>query len=175
MRARARLASSRRRSSPLAVTNLVCLAGLVPSMMARARASWALRVAASRRARLVEYCQTARHALGCSAGTQTGSARSLMLLTRLRECFGVTVSMICPAHGGDSAFARTSHEVVRYVDNACSATVLVRQRHVLSTCPLHVRHARYTRSGWSGMTCPSGWRSGACPPSGSSKPWLAHG
>src|SRR3981189_655462 len=79
------------------VTNRVDLTGLLPSMMLLARASWAASVWVSRRARLPEYCHTARHALECSVGSQTGSARSLMLLTRLRECRGVTVSMICPS------------------------------------------------------------------------------
>src|SRR4029077_16644619 len=79
------------------VTNLVDLTGLLPSITALARASWAARVAVSRRALLAEYCPTARQAFGCSAGSHTGSARSLRLLTLLRECRGVTVSMICPS------------------------------------------------------------------------------
>src|SRR5258705_3635849 len=79
------------------VTNRVDLTGLLPSMMLLARASWAASVWVSRRARLPEYCHTARHALECSVGSQTGSARSLMLLTRLPGGRGGAGVMIFPS------------------------------------------------------------------------------
>src|SRR5262245_47506648 len=96
-RARIRAASSRVWVPVRVVTNLGIRAALVPSMTARARASWRLSVALSRTKRLRENAHTARHDDGWLAGSQTGSARSAGVLSVLAPDFGVRVSMTCPS------------------------------------------------------------------------------
>jgi len=71
-----------------------------PATTALALFSCRVSVALSRTARLREYAHTARHEVGCRAGSHTGSARffsSFFARAVAVDTRGVMVSMTCPS------------------------------------------------------------------------------